>query len=420
MHMNKELSLSLFTLDFEKITNTKTREYFREVVSSYNNGNYRSAVVVLYSVCVCDIVFKLVDLAELYGDKNAEEILKKYRSSSNTGEKSPTKSAWEKDLIDEACKKGLIDTVTKERLTNLYSLRNMAAHPILDQNYELYNPTKEETVALILTMYDRLLTQPSLFMSSIVDMLSDDLARIKDTFRANQNQFEIFIRTKYFVHLNKKYLQEVFKAFWKFCFVLDNDECDDNRRINLQLLGFILDTEKETCIDGIREDKERFRCSLDPKCLKALAEILAQFPFLYDELVKDVHANIEAFIEEDKSKVISWFLFASPEEFVDALETKWKVRDFAMEYRTIFEQYFEDNGRLPLMYDFYIYLFRNSSSFNDSSDIWNWLLKDSIKSLSNFQVNEMIQAFDSNPQINNNWELFKIRDLMESNLTDRK
>lgn len=412
--------MSLFKLDFEKITNAKTREYFCEVVSSYNNSNYRSSVVVLYSVCVCDIVFKLVDLSELYGDRNAEEILKKYRSNFNTGDKTSSKSAWERKLIDEACEKGLIDTVTKERLTNLYSIRNMAAHPILGQNYELYNPTKEETVAVILAMYDSLLTQPSLFMGSIVEMLSEDIARNKDTFRVNQNQFETYVRKKYFDHLNKKYLHKVFRAFWKFCFVLDNAECDTYRNINLQLLDFLIRTEKESCIEIIRKDKEKFGCSLAPQCLKALVEFLARFPFIYDELGDGVHTNIVAFIDGDKSKVISWFLFDTPEEFVDALEERWRVRNLAPEYKEIFEQYFEDNGRLPLMYDFYIYLFRHSLSFSESSGIWYRLLNDSVLSFTDSQLKAIVDAVNSNDQIYKNWDLEDFCRCIETEYKSRK
>lgn len=40
----------------EKIHYGKTKEYFGEVLSSYHNENYRSAVVMLWSVAVCDIV----------------------------------------------------------------------------------------------------------------------------------------------------------------------------------------------------------------------------------------------------------------------------------------------------------------------------------------------------------------------------
>ena len=321
--------MNLFTLDFEKITNTKTREYFREVVSSYNNGNYRSAVVVLYSVCVCDIVFKLVDLSELYEDKNAESILGGYRNKFNNEEKTASRSEWKKKLIDEACSKGLIDTVTKKRLENLYSFRNMAAHPILGQNYELYNPTKEETVALVMVMYDRLLTQPSLFMSSIVEMLSEDLAKNRELFSANEEQLETYIRSKYFDHLSKKYLQEVFKAFWRFCFVLDNDDCNVNRSINLKILKLILSDEKEACIEAIRNDVDRFGCSLNSESLKVLVEFLAQFPFLYKELGEISHVSIESFLQKNERKVISWFMSDSPEQFVDVLETKWKIQSFS-------------------------------------------------------------------------------------------
>ena len=38
---------------------SKTREYFKEVLSSYANGNYRSAIVMLYSIAICDILYKL-------------------------------------------------------------------------------------------------------------------------------------------------------------------------------------------------------------------------------------------------------------------------------------------------------------------------------------------------------------------------
>ena len=36
---------------------SKTREYFKEVLSSYANGNYRSAIVMLYSIAICDILY---------------------------------------------------------------------------------------------------------------------------------------------------------------------------------------------------------------------------------------------------------------------------------------------------------------------------------------------------------------------------
>ena len=42
-----------------QIFDARSREYFSEVLSCYTVGNYRSAVVMLWSVVVCDILFKI-------------------------------------------------------------------------------------------------------------------------------------------------------------------------------------------------------------------------------------------------------------------------------------------------------------------------------------------------------------------------
>lgn len=65
----------IYIPEFEDIYFVKTQEYFNEVVSSYANGNYRSAVVMLYSVVICDLLFKLQELKDMYNDTTAVEIL---------------------------------------------------------------------------------------------------------------------------------------------------------------------------------------------------------------------------------------------------------------------------------------------------------------------------------------------------------
>ncbi len=42
-----------------QIFDARTKEYFSEVLSCYAAGNYRSSVVMLWSVAVCDLLFKL-------------------------------------------------------------------------------------------------------------------------------------------------------------------------------------------------------------------------------------------------------------------------------------------------------------------------------------------------------------------------
>ena len=54
-----------------EIFDARTKEYFSEVLSCYATGNYRSSVVMLWSVAVCDLLFKLQNLVDRYGDTKA-------------------------------------------------------------------------------------------------------------------------------------------------------------------------------------------------------------------------------------------------------------------------------------------------------------------------------------------------------------
>lgn len=58
----------------ENVINKNTKDYLMEVVSSYNNGNYRATIVVLYTTVIYDLLQKLVVLKEIYNDKG----LKRY------------------------------------------------------------------------------------------------------------------------------------------------------------------------------------------------------------------------------------------------------------------------------------------------------------------------------------------------------
>ena len=84
-----------FFLELDKIESPKTKEYFKEVISSYANGNYRSAIVMLYIVTVTDLMYKLQELDELYNDSTARKILADLEKNRTS------KSSWENTLIDK-------------------------------------------------------------------------------------------------------------------------------------------------------------------------------------------------------------------------------------------------------------------------------------------------------------------------------
>ena len=83
---------------YENIYNEKTKNYFEEVLSSYNNKNYRSAVVMLYSVVIYDIIAKIKELDEIYNQEWAKKTIKEINTQRKTAPKSPE---WEKLLLEK-------------------------------------------------------------------------------------------------------------------------------------------------------------------------------------------------------------------------------------------------------------------------------------------------------------------------------
>ena len=78
--------MNIYISESEKIYFTKTKEYFQEVISSYSNGNYRSAVVMLYSICICDLLYKLQELKDIYNDSTAINILQTIEATRTTAD----------------------------------------------------------------------------------------------------------------------------------------------------------------------------------------------------------------------------------------------------------------------------------------------------------------------------------------------
>jgi Cft2 family RNA processing exonuclease len=110
--------MSEFSLESiaEKIHNGKTKKYFQEVLSSYHNGNYRSAVVMLWSVAICDIVYKLQYLVDLYGDKTAKSILDELETLQERG---PESGTWEGKLVKDTFEKTkLLDSRLVRKFTS--------------------------------------------------------------------------------------------------------------------------------------------------------------------------------------------------------------------------------------------------------------------------------------------------------------
>lgn len=165
--------MKLYLMNAENIYFPQIKEYYREIVSSYDNGNYRSAMVMLYSTIVCDLLLKLKELSDVYNDKKAEKILKDI----NEERKKKGNSAWEWDLIETIRERTeLLSDESYAMIEHIYDLRNFSAHPAMNDDYELISPSPEMTVAYCLSFASGQLCEGRMLLMVFDDVIVEQIA----------------------------------------------------------------------------------------------------------------------------------------------------------------------------------------------------------------------------------------------------
>lgn len=317
-----------FLINEDDIYSPKTKQYFNEVLSSYHNGNYRSAIVMLYSTVVSDLFLKLQDLRDTSEDKKASTILsqiesKRIAKSDNGTQFDPS---WERDIVNKIAKEtNLLDTDVKMEIDHLHDIRNLCAHPALNSAFELYCPSKETTVAYIKTIFEGVLVKPPYYISSVFDRLTEDLEEQKNILSNDQSALQHYLDKRYFARMPSQMIINIFKKLWKFVFMKDDDErCIENREINAKCISAIISLKKELVIKELSQDETYYDFSLDnDKCI-LLINIFSQ--------EKDLYKNIKQFWKQTfettlynlphRKGILSWFIHNDSYEYYT-----WLIND---------------------------------------------------------------------------------------------
>ncbi|WP_411342597.1 hypothetical protein ACE3MZ_13035 [Paenibacillus sp. WLX1005] len=240
----------------DEIYDANTKEYFAEVVKTYNAESYRSTIVLLYSVLICDLLYKLTELRERHQDENAQRILNEVATKRKAN--LTTSSDWEKKyLVDEMSKTELLEISDKCNIDHLKNHRNLAAHPQLNNNNKLYKPTRADAQAHMYNMFEGVFCKSPILTKKIFNDFITNLAEIKD-YKMNDDQLKAFLNARYFSNMRLNIKEYLFQNLWKFIFEKTNKECDDNRQINLQALCIIY-AENSVHFSGIiRNNNQKF------------------------------------------------------------------------------------------------------------------------------------------------------------------
>ncbi len=389
--------MQLYLANAENIYFHQINNYFREIVSSYDNGNYRSAMVMLYSTVVCDLLLKLKELSEVYSDEKADRILNEI----NIQRKDTNSSEWEWNLIKKIREQTeLLNDDSYTMIRHIYDLRNFSAHPAMNEEYELISPSAEMVVAYIKKALDEILVKPSVFAQNIVDRMSDDISAKKEIYRGDYYSFKTYLNKVYFEHMSEKMANQVFKAFWKFVFLKGEEEAvyRENRVINRRTLEALLERFGDAVYHFIETNRNYFTVAADSICLKNLCILLSKYPKVYQLLDSTTQYHIRSYSEED-IEIIKWFVTGDLMQHVNTFESETDILPRLL--LELFKQICVKQGMSYLFPKFIIKHYSRSGSYTSAKCRFDYVIKPFLDIFCTADYIELIEVINRNDQIYN-------------------
>lgn len=396
----------------EYIPSKETRTYFKEVVSSYANENYRSAIVMLYSITICDLVYKMIELRDIYQDEKAKEILDDIEKMQ---QKNPTSSDWEAKLIKRiGAETELLSAIELKEIENLKEKRNLSAHPALTNQYELYRPTRQMTLSLIYEILNAVLTKPPLLSKKVIHSFLEDIANNKDIFITSNGQFDkkslhAFLNVRYFDHMGDTLRKHLFRSLWKFIFMADDSQCDSNRQINFMALCCLYKTYDKELLDFIKLQPKYFGVKKD--YLNLLYDFLIIYPDVFNNLQEDTIILTRKLYDHNDvhARILGVFILSSFKQHCDMLSKfdfgKYESPKSIEQDISLLYEYSNRICKPHYALRAYIKIFARSGSFDEANKNFNRWIRPYLNFMGMAELSDLLDALRTNSQIYDCWAI---------------
>lgn len=321
------MKYSLF--DINQIENLEIRSYFCEVISCYENQNYRAAIQVLYTVVLYDLTYKLEELRDEYEDSNAKQLLEEVRNKMNS---SGDKSSWENFLLDKLHEIKDFEIVDDNLWSTIQAVklkRNLSAHPSFDIEQQIYQPTRELTLGFIKEIYETLLTKSAHFMSRGLERVFESFDEKKSYFsirnfyeNSEDNNYEYnYFYNRFYSRMSMPLKKKFFKNVWALTFEKNNEELENNY-LNLFVIIKVLEQDEQLFKDFIegklKSDKIKDIIDLDIPINKFIL-FLNFYPHYYNYLYPDVQERIEKKFKEINHYLYIWYTKENIPEYIEMI-----------------------------------------------------------------------------------------------------
>jgi len=391
-------------LSAERIVDARTKKYFGEVLLSYNNMCFRSAVVMLWSVVVCDLLFKLSELADHYGDATAKSILKNVES---VRAKNPNSPDWEWQLVKQIKDRTqLLEAGDFANLESLLKHRHLSAHPVLSATEVLFEPSKDIARAHIRNALEGVLTKPSIMTKKIFDAFIEDL-EANAAVLPDKTSLARYLQAKYFPHFVPYVEQSIFRSLWRLVFRSDDRRCEKNREINLRALSILYEQDRAAFKSTVEAERHYFSdVATDGSRFDSLIHFLGRYPELFSVLTDAAKMPLESAGKADLNTFArAWFLNEDPAQHLDAVEKRISGRKEFLSGEA-FDDLLglaRDVGLEEHALEIAIAQFGCSINFDMADGYFISLIKPNLKLFSKKQMECLVKEIEDNNQIHGRW-----------------
>jgi hypothetical protein len=385
-----------------RIVDVRCRSYFEEVYRSYTAGNYRSAVVMLWSVVVCDMLFKLESLKNMYADSVATDILNEVEALRKTKPYSPE---WEDRLLELVrSKTRLLDQAEHSNLQHLHTHRHLSAHPVITNADVLYSPNRDLTRAHIRNALEATLTKPAIMTKKVFDTFVEDIEANAALF-IDDATLRAYLEHKYFPHFILPVEEGIFKNLWRLVFKSVDPRCEQNRQINFRVLCNLFERHPKHFSDLISHDSEWFsELTFDGTPVEAIFDFSRMHPHVYRSLANGARAMIDSYAKSDSSRnACAWFLHESTATHIEAVHQWVMASDFFTDpiRGTAYAELWREsgtNGKRSLVVEIAIKTYANSGSYDRAAQNFRELIRTYVEEYSKDQLLELVAAIEGNDQ----------------------